>query len=116
MASSGSYDTEASQVTVPAVEPEPKSISPKKDEIVHFDWAPGMLLNKQFKVLKLLGDGTFGRVLLVEGATAQEPKMAVKVIRNVEKYIRNAKREADILKDIQAADDQVARGCVRMYQ
>lgn len=91
-----------------------KAAQPKKDEIVHFDYAKGMLLKSRYRVQKLLGDGTFGRVLLVEDKK-KDRELAIKVIRNVDKYIRNAKREAEILKDIREAGSKKADGCVRMY-
>lgn len=93
---------------------EAKAKARGKDEIVHFDWVVGMLLNSRYKVSKLLGDGTFGRVLLVEDPK-KDRQLAVKVIRNVDKYIRNAKREAEILQDIKQADSKKSAGCVRMH-
>lgn len=57
----------------------------------------------RYEVLKLLGDGTFGRVLLCKDKVAKK-EVAVKVIRDVKRYAENAKIEADILDDIKAAD------------
>jgi len=65
-------------------------------------------------VNKLLGDGTFGRVLFVQDQK-KDRQLAIKVIRNVDKYIRNAKREAEILRDIREAKEERTAGCVRMY-
>jgi len=93
-------------------QPAPKS--EKKEDIVHFEWQEGDLLKKRYRVTRLLGDGTFGRVLL----TRDEKKgkeIAIKVIREIPKYIRNAKREAEILNDIVAADPKHRSGCVVMY-
>lgn len=61
------------------------------------------MLNSRYKVDKLLGDGTFGRVL---GANDQRDDryVAIKIIRDVDRYIENAKIEADILKDIRRVD------------
>eukprot|EP00435_Cladocopium_sp_Y103_P070274 s284_g35.t1 len=41
--------------------------------------------------------------------------VAIKVIRNVEKYTRNAQREAEILKDIRLEDGHKC-GCVRLHE
>jgi len=62
-------------------------------------------MNSRYLVEKLLGDGTFGRVL---GARDQQTgeEVAIKVIRDVPRYIENAKIEADILQDIRKADPQ----------
>jgi dual-specificity kinase len=64
-----------------------------------------MLLNSRYSVEKLLGDGTFGRVL---GAydRQEDRAVAIKVIRDVKRYIENAKIEADILSDIRKVDPQ----------
>eukprot|EP00747_Dinoflagellata_sp_TGD_P186284 gnl/TRDRNA2_/TRDRNA2_43241_c0_seq1.p1 gnl/TRDRNA2_/TRDRNA2_43241_c0~~gnl/TRDRNA2_/TRDRNA2_43241_c0_seq1.p1 ORF type:complete len:545 (+),score=69.26 gnl/TRDRNA2_/TRDRNA2_43241_c0_seq1:117-1751(+) len=86
-----------------------------KDEIIHFSWQKGDLLNSRYEVSKLLGDGTFGRVLLVNDRCFDRP-LAVKVIRDVKRYIENAKIEADILKDIRKADPQGTSRSAIMYE
>ncbi|CXI89765.1 serine/threonine kinase-1, putative [Plasmodium berghei] len=73
------------------------------DEIVHFSWEKGMILNDHYKVMRKMGDGTFGRVLLCQHIVNKK-YYAVKVVRNVKKYTKSAKIEADILKKIQSND------------
>lgn len=102
---SGSYYTEYS-VEAPKVE--------RKEDITHVEWKDGMMLKSRYKVSKCLGDGTFGRVLMAED-TKKGRQVAVKVIREVDKYVRNAKREAEILRDIREADDPRSASCVIMY-
>lgn len=97
----------------------PKVVSPQrprrpKDEVPHFSWTEGMVLNSRFEVLRFLGDGTFGRVLLARDSKRKR-EVAVKIIRNVEKYVKNAKREAEILKDIREADPKSSVGCVKLH-
>jgi len=87
-----------------------------KDEVPHFSWRTGDTLhNGGYRVLGQLGDGTFGRVLLAEDQVKGR-EVAVKIIRNIDKYTRNAKREADILRDIRDADPKRAAGCVHMHE
>lgn len=68
----------------------------------------------------LLGDGTFGRVLLADDDLAAQqkppgpPEVAIKVIRDVKRYMENAKIEADILKDIRKADTSNSSRCALM--
>jgi dual-specificity kinase len=82
-----------------------KSGDSNKDEIVHFSWQKGTLLDSRYRVLRLLGDGTFGRVLLAEDLNDRDRReVAVKVIRDVKRYAENAKIESDILKDIRRVD------------
>ncbi|CAK9086084.1 unnamed protein product [Durusdinium trenchii] len=85
-----------------------KSADSDKDEIVHFSWSKGQKMGdkkeySRYQVQKLLGDGTFGRVLLCHDSK-QDQEVAVKVIRDVRRYAENAKIEADILRDIKKAD------------
>lgn len=62
-----------------------------------------MLIHSRYKITKLLGDGTFGRVLLAEDLKDRR-KVAIKVIRDIKRYNENAQIEADILKDISRRD------------
>jgi len=80
-----------------------KSAGSNKDEIIHFAWRKNDILNSRYKLIKLLGDGTFGRVLLAHDQNTDQ-QVAVKVIRDVKRYGENAKIEADILKDIRKVD------------
>merc|ERR1719174_2392695 len=66
-----------------------------RDEITHVQWFPGQMLGR-YQVQKLLGDGTFGRVL--EARDESNRTVAVKVIRDVKKYVEAAKIEAQVLK------------------
>lgn len=86
-----------------------------QDDVPHFSWQKGTVIHERYEITKLLGDGTFGRVVLAED-NKKGRQVAIKVIRSVEKYTRNAKREAEILEDIRRADSKKAAGCVRMYE
>lgn len=86
-----------------------------QDEIVHFDWQKGMIMNSRYELVKLLGDGTFGRVLLAHDRSSGRD-LAIKVIRDVKRYMDNAKIEADILKDIRKADPHGTSGCAIMHE
>lgn len=74
-----------------------------------------MVLNERYNVVKLLGDGTFGRVLLAHDKRKDNRDVAVKVIRDVKRYMESAKVEADILKDIRDADRYGESNCAVMY-
>ena len=80
---------------------------PGKDEIVHFSWHKGMVLHSRYEMVRLLGDGTFGRVLLAQDRR-EDRQVAIKVIRDIKRYMESARIEADILKDICRADPQGA--------
>ena len=60
----------------------------------------------KYKGLSLLGEGTFGRVVLGE----RDGKIhALKIIRPVSRYIQSAKIELSILKDIKAKVESPTR-------
>lgn len=63
----------------------------------HFQFKLGMKI-RNYKVTKLLGNGTFGRVL--EVIDSDEIPKALKIIRPVPKYMKYAEEEAAMLKDI----------------
>lgn len=113
--SSSSSSAAAAQVAAKAKQEAKKKAEANKKDIEHFQWEEGLLLHSRYRVIRLLGDGTFGRVLLAADRKRNR-QVAIKVIRNVEKYTRNAKREAEILKDIREADPEIAAGCVKMYE
>jgi len=85
-----------------------------KDEIIHFNWEKGQLLDSRYEIQELLGDGTFGRVCLALDRT-ESRQVAIKIIRDVKRYMENAKVEADILKDIRKADPSGSSRCAMMY-
>lgn len=85
-----------------------------KDKIVHFSWRKGMVLAGRYQLLRALGDGTFGRVVLAHDRH-EDTEVAVKIIRDVKRYMENAKIEARILKAIHKADPDGISRCARMY-
>ncbi|XP_053992990.1 dual specificity protein kinase CLK4-like [Hylaeus volcanicus] len=89
----------------------PKSKRATDSDIVHFYWYPKMRLGARFQVVRKLGEGTFGRVL--ECVDLQTKNLvAVKVVRDVSRYTRSAKIEADILQDIRDMDPEKRSNCV----
>lgn len=86
-----------------------------QDEIIHFDWRRGMRLNNRYDLTRLMGDGTFGRVVAASDRRNDGKEVAVKIIRDVKKYMENAKIEADILENIRKKDPDKTSGCCLMY-
>lgn len=91
------------------------------DEIIHFDWREGMLLGKggRYEIRRKLGDGTFGRVVECRDRSLN-CKVAVKIIRDIKRYVDNAKVEARILERVNeirrlSRDHAGGRGIVRLF-
>ncbi|CAE8716736.1 unnamed protein product [Polarella glacialis] len=71
-------------------------------------------MGSRYQIEELLGDGTFGRVVLAMDAK-ENRQVAIKIIRDVKRYMENAKIEAAILKDIRKADASGSSRCSLMY-
>lgn len=65
--------------------------------------------------MRSLGDGTFGRVVLAHDQR-EDRQVAIKIIRDVKRYMENAKIEASILKEISKADTRGVSRCAIMYE
>lgn len=87
----------------------------KAKDIPHFDWVRGMLLGpeRQYFVRKLLGDGTFGRVLSCVD-TKNKESVAVKVVKGVKRYRDHAEAEAEVLREILRCDPARQSHCVQL--
>eukprot|EP00397_Hematodinium_sp_SG-2012_P002030 GEMP01002036.1.p1 GENE.GEMP01002036.1~~GEMP01002036.1.p1 ORF type:complete len:422 (-),score=74.34 GEMP01002036.1:3491-4756(-) len=89
--------------------------SPEERPSVHFRWKKGMKLRSGMTIVSQLGEGTFGRVLLVEN-NREKTCAAVKVICNVNRYVDDARVEAKILSEIRhnikTTNNRLARGVV----
>jgi len=84
----------------------------------HLIYNPGDLIHGRYEVIRHLGEGTFGKVAEVVDhygvAGAQGPKIAVKIIKSVEKYREAAKLEINVLEKINAKDPKGKNLCVQM--
>lgn len=67
------------------------------------------------EIIELLGKGTFGKVFKCRDQKYND-SVALKVVRNISKYIDSAKIEADILKNIFTQQEKNQRNhCVKMF-
>lgn len=81
----------------------------------HYKFKLGEIINENYKIEKLLGDGTFGRVLECTNLQTKE-NCAIKVIRPIERYIDSAEIEAEILQHIKKIDVENISHCVNMLE
>lgn len=85
------------------------------DTVGHLEVAPGYLLNGRYTICSELGVGTFGKVFKCRDAKHGDT-VAVKVVRNIERYRESARIEAGILSEVYAAQRrQRTDYIVKMY-
>lgn len=95
---------------------EKKATKGKRDkDTPHFKWQRGMTLGRKgrYTVKRLMGDGTFGRVLACQDGKTKET-VAVKVVKGVKRFCEHAEMEAEVLEEIQKRDTEGQSFCVRI--
>ncbi|XP_017846499.1 dual specificity protein kinase CLK3 isoform X6 [Drosophila busckii] len=111
----------AKEEAAPAKEaPKKKSRSKKTAKPViqddadgHLIYHNGDILHHRYKIMATLGEGTFGRVVKVKDME-RDFCMALKIIKNVEKYREAAKLEINALEKIAMKDPHGDHLCVKM--
>ncbi|CAK9796313.1 Serine/threonine-protein kinase Doa [Anthophora plagiata] len=91
----------------------PRPPSVKDNEDGHLVYKSGDILANRYKVLATLGEGTFGKVVKVKDLQ-MDHVMALKVIKNVEKYREAAILEINALEKIATKDPEGQHLCVKM--
>ncbi|XP_014088131.3 uncharacterized protein Doa isoform X2 [Bactrocera oleae] len=79
----------------------------------HLIYHNGDILHHRYKIMATLGEGTFGRVVKVKDME-RDFCMALKIIKNVEKYREAAKLEINALEKIAQKDPHCEHLCVKM--
>jgi dual specificity protein kinase CLK2/3 len=79
--------------------PVKRAPSVRDDADGHLIYHTGDILQNRYKILSTLGEGTFGRVVKVKDS-AMDNTMALKIIKNVEKYREAAKLEINALEKL----------------
>ncbi|XP_020416716.1 serine/threonine-protein kinase AFC3 isoform X2 [Prunus persica] len=88
---------------------------PKRDDDRegHYVYNLGENLTPRYKILKKMGEGTFGRVLECWDRQARE-YVAIKVVRSIRKYREAAMIEVDVLQQL-AKHDKGISCCVQIH-
>ncbi|KAJ2802874.1 serine threonine protein kinase CMGC group, partial [Coemansia helicoidea] len=81
----------------------------------HYIVVPGREFTPRFKIRRLLGQGTFGKVMECEDSVAGR-LVAIKVIRAVPKYRDAAKIEIRVLQTLQRGDPTNAYQCMHVNE
>ena len=77
------------------------------DTVGHYQGQTGDVISNRYKIVKDVGLGTFGRVLecIDLKRNRSQSHVAIKVVRNIKRYIDSAKIEADIVGEVNAHRD-----------
>lgn len=83
------------------------------DENGQFVCNPGEIIRGEYKILNILGEGQFGRVIMVQDLKTLK-KSALKMLRNADAYRSQGRLEAMTLKDIAALDTDGTSLCIKL--
>ncbi|CAH0723876.1 unnamed protein product, partial [Brenthis ino] len=100
-------------VTAAALQSSRARSSVKDDKDGHLVYWPGYVMGARYKIIETLGEGTFGKVVEVKDLE-MEHRMALKIIKNVEKYREAAKLEINVLEKLADIDPDCKNLCVKM--
>uniref|UniRef100_A0AAY5ECV5 dual-specificity kinase n=1 Tax=Electrophorus electricus TaxID=8005 RepID=A0AAY5ECV5_ELEEL len=85
------------------------------DEEGHLVYRAGDVLQDRYEIVSLLGEGTFGKVVQCIDHHRGESRVALKIIKNVEKYKEAARLEINVLEKIKEKDPENKYLCVQMF-
>ncbi|KAJ8267763.1 hypothetical protein COCON_G00129350 [Conger conger] len=92
-----------------------RALSVRDDEEGHLVYRSGDVLQERYEIVNTLGEGTFGRVVQCVDHRRGGARVALKIIKNVEKYKEAARLEINVLERINEKDPENKHLCVQMY-
>ncbi|KAK3295466.1 kinase-like domain-containing protein [Chaetomium fimeti] len=97
-------------IKVVADPPHSKNIRVDDDD-GHYIVVPDNDLTERYQMVKLLGQGTFGKVVQARDKVS-EKLVAIKIIRSVQKYREASKIELRVLETLRANDEENRNRCI----
>ncbi|WIA08010.1 hypothetical protein OEZ85_007480 [Tetradesmus obliquus] len=85
------------------------------DKEGHYNYELGENISSRYKILSKFGEGTFGRVLECWDRKHKD-YVAVKIVRNVDKYRHAAMIELEVLNTLERNDPDAKRHCVKLKE
>ncbi|KAJ3043021.1 Dual specificity protein kinase clk3 [Rhizophlyctis rosea] len=116
--SDGSYGSYSSTSARPQQPPQPipaTVLAPCDDKEGHYIVTVNEDLTPRFKILRLLGQGTFGKVVEAFDRHTRE-RVAIKIIRAIQKYRDASKIEIKVLNALKARDPQNTKRCIHLSE
>ncbi|KAF2860163.1 serine/threonine protein kinase [Piedraia hortae CBS 480.64] len=103
------------EVYVPVIAARSKPNEPVDDEEGHYIVHERSTIGGKFTIVKLLGQGTFGKVVEAVDSRTRD-KVAIKIIRSVQKYRDASRIELRVLQTIRAADEHNRNRCIQLRE
>ncbi|XP_017329152.1 dual specificity protein kinase CLK4 isoform X1 [Ictalurus punctatus] len=91
-----------------------RSRSVEDDEEGHLIYHSGDILRARYEIVCTLGEGAFGKVVECIDHTNQGARVALKIIKNIERYRDAAMSEVEVLEHLNTLDKERKYCCVRM--
>lgn len=92
-----------------------RSMIVEDDEEGHLVYRNGDIILDRYRIISTLGEGTFGKVVKVKDLDGNRV-IALKIIKNVEKYREAAKLEINVLRKLYNKDPYGIYQCVQMIE
>uniref|UniRef100_A0A8B9JIP3 dual-specificity kinase n=1 Tax=Astyanax mexicanus TaxID=7994 RepID=A0A8B9JIP3_ASTMX len=92
-----------------------RALCVRDDEEGHLICRSGDVLQERYEIVGTLGEGTFGRVMECIDHRRGGSHVALKIIKNVEKYKEAARLEINVLEKINERDPENKNLCVQMF-
>ncbi|TMS11422.1 Dual specificity protein kinase CLK2 [Larimichthys crocea] len=90
------------------------ALNERDTENGHLIYNSGDVLEDRYEIVDTLGEGTFGKVVQCLDHSRGGSRIALKIIKNLEKYREAAKLEINILERIRQSDPDNKYHCVQM--
>ncbi|NXJ81891.1 CLK1 kinase, partial [Trogon melanurus] len=93
-----------------------RSRSVEDDEEGHLVCQSGDVLSARYEIVATLGEGAFGKVVECIDRKAHDRHVAVKIVKNVDRYSEAARAEIQVLEHLNASDPTSTYRCVQMLE
>ncbi|XP_068179415.1 dual specificity protein kinase CLK2b [Antennarius striatus] len=93
---------------------DPTGDNKRDTENGHLIYKTGDVLQDRYEIVDTLGEGTFGKVVQCLDHNRGDTQIALKIIKNLEKYREAARLEINVLEKIRGKDPHTKRHCVQM--
>ncbi|XP_019409347.1 PREDICTED: dual specificity protein kinase CLK1 [Crocodylus porosus] len=93
-----------------------RSRSVEDDEEGHLICQSGDVLSARYEIVATLGEGAFGKVVECIDRKAGGRHVAVKIVKNVDRYSEAARSEIQVLEHLNVSDPSSTYRCVQMLE